>query len=626
MSVSPEDKSRSVTAPSIVRSTSLERDPLKRSFKNFLWKTWHTLGYPDPTDLQYDMADWLQYGPDKSVTMAFRGAAKSYEAVTYCVHALYCNPDEIVLTTSATGRFASLNAQFAFSMISQFDWLAHMIPRTDQKRSSLAFDVKDAKPKKSESFAAESIFGQITGRRGSLIVPDDIETPDTCDTETKRGELTKRFGELAGACLLPMGRIKVLGTAQNERSMYIQMATNMGFALRMWPILYPTPKERPKLGQWLAPKLAQALDANPQLADTSTEPTRFDEADIAARELVWGRTEFARQFKLHLDAGADNATPLKLRDLMVLEWAPPTPSQPLKLPPEVRWGPSPENMVQGIEFDALTGDTLHYPSWVTPPAEWRPVDSVRCYVDPSGGGKDETTWTISATLNAVSFTCAQGARLEGYSASTLQAIAEDCIKWGVGFCKVESNLGLGMFSSLLRAAYMEAASKAKVTPAMTIEDDRKGQVQKEVRIISILEPVVTGHRMVWNLSMLRADYPVLYDDVEDARRRFYRLTYQFTRITREKGCLGHDDRVDCLASDAEAVNELLKQRTKDAQDHDRELKLAEETLKMIEERKRQGLPTYGAEAQGFKLGRASKGGPRESLIMKQMQRQRETVH
>lgn len=600
-----------IAGPSVVRAEVLDRDPLKYSFKNFLWKTWRTLGFPDPTPLQYDTAEFLQFGPDKSIVMGFRGMAKSYITVTYCNWSLYRDPDEIVLNTSGTHRGAALNAYFAFQMISGFDWLAHLRPRTDQRRSALAFDVAGATPKKHESFAADSIFGQITGRRASLIVPDDVELPQNSDTETKRADLEKAFGELGGAVLLPGGRIKVLGTAQQEQSLYPKLAVEKGYTLRMWPILYPLPEERAKFGSWLAPKLDRDLADNPSLAGTSTEPSRFDEADIATREIEWGRTEFARQFKLHLDAGMADSARLKLRDLIVLDWGPPPkPTDALKLPPEVRWGPTKELQIQGLEVDCFNGDGIYAPAYTTPPDQWRPADQRVMYIDPSGGGGDEVSWTIEAVLNAMAFICAQGASLGGYSLAVLQQIAQDAKLWGVTTIYVESNLGQGMFGALLRPELIA------IEHPCDIQEDRKGIIQKEHRIIAALEPAFTAHRVVVNRRLLEVDWLVTYETIEDTRKRFYRLTYQLTRITKQKGCLPKDDRADSLGSAVEKVMDLLRQRTKDAQDNDRTLKLQEEAEKMIEERKRQGLPTFGLDGLKGKLGLALKGGLLKSNLWK----------
>ncbi len=609
------DGDSTVSAPAVVRSGSLERDPLKR-FGNFLWKAWRSLGLPNPTPLQYDMADYLDRGPDKLVLMGFRGAAKSYITVTKGLHTLYCDPDEIVLTVSGTGGRADNNAQFAWQMLLGFDWLSHMVPRTDQRRSSLAFDVRDAKPKISESFCSQSLFGQITGRRATLIIPDDVEIPSTSDTDGKRTLLRSRYSELGGAILLPGGKIKTLGTPQTEQSIYPELVTDKGYGIRIYPVLYPTADERKKYGTWLAPFVSQAVDANPVLAGSSTEPGRFDEAEIAAKELEYGKTEFQRQFRLFLDAGLDNATPLKLRDFMVLEWASPPPGTKLKLPPEVRWAPSPELELRELDYDAMPGDKLYRAAYVSPVQEWIPAEYVKMYVDPAAGGGDETTWTIEASLNALGFMCHQGYSLKGYSDEVLEQIAKDAKAWGVNYIKVESNFGQGMFGALLRPKLNA------INHPCNIEEDRKGQVSKEVRIISTLEPALTGHRLVLNEAALRADFTVSYEDIEDAQRRFYRLTYQLTRLTKAKGAIAHDDRVDGYASAVQELIELLRQQTEDARKANVEEQMRQEIQRLLDVRATQGMPlldAYGnpqTKPAGLRFGKTRGRGLQGSKLLR----------
>lgn len=585
----------------IVKASSLNRDPLKADFKNFLWKAWMTLFGNAPSQLQYDMADWLQYGGGNSrdILMGFRGAAKSYIVVVYCLWCLWCDRDEIILTVSATSKFAGNNAHFAYQLINTFDWLADLKPRGDQRQSALAFDVNGAKPKKSESFCAESLFGQITGRRATKIVPDDVEIPSTSDTEGKRQLLLDRYGELGGAILLPGGAIKTLGTAQTEQTLYLELVNSRGYSMRMFPIQYPEIADLPKYGSFLAPRISQALMENPELAGTSTEPGRFDEADIAARRLEWGLIEFSRQFNLHLDAGAGNASPLKLRDLIVLDWGPPLPGEPLKLPPELTWMPSEATAVPGIEVDSLNGDSKVYlPANVSAPDLWMKADWVKCWVDPSGGGTDETTWTIVAHLSGRGFLCHQGADLRGHSKPVLDAIARDCKLWGVSNVKVEGNFGQDMFATLLIPAF------AEVNHPVLVESESAGQALKEKRIVDQLEPVITAHRMVVNLRVLKADFHVDYPEVEAGKRRFYRLTYQLTRITRLKGSVKHDDRVEGMANAAGMLTSLLRQETEEAQKANKAKMVEREAQRMAELRKSQGLPTFGAFAEAVsKIGR-----------------------
>jgi hypothetical protein len=578
-------------------------------FPNFLWKAWKTIGLPQPTPLQYDFCEYLDSGGigldparegDRKILMAFRGASKSYVTTAFAVCKLRRDRTERILVTSATAKFAGGIATFAYSMVRGFDWLADMKPGNDQRQSALAFDVAGAPQAKDESFASEGIFGQITGRRATTIIGDDLETPNTSETETARADLRKRVGEF-GAIILPGGSIYLLGTAQTEDTIYKEYAEEKGFELRIYPIVYPTPSIDPKqdelvkYGPRLAPMIAKGLEANPELAGTSTEPSRFTELDIAARRKLWGKTEFDRQFKMFLDAGVGKGNPLKLRDLVVMELGAPKATDPhLLLPSEVTYNPMPANRWD-IKVDALTGDShLYAPSHTD---IWVPAEEIVCFVDPSGEGNDETTWTIGAGLLGRVFVLFQGASTDGHSSDVMKAIAADCKRWRVQTVKVESNFGQGMFGELLQPHFSD------IQHPVAIEDERVGQVSKEKRIVATLEPLTTDHRLVVSADLLRRDFEVDYEDIEAAKRRYHRLTYQITRMTKQKGCVPFDDRVDSLAGLAKHFVGVLQRQLAKASEDGKVRAIEREAEEMIALRKAQGLPLFGLDRHERVLGR-----------------------
>lgn len=593
-----------ITSPAIVRAASLERDPLKKNFKNFMYKTWMTLFDNAPTATMYDIGDQLQHGPDRDIVMGFRGLSKSYITVDFAVWALYCDPAEIVLTTSGSGDGAKGNATLAYGMINGFDWLSHMKPRGTDRSSAQAFDVAGSRHEKSESFAAMSLFGQLTGRRASLIIPDDVETPNTSATESDRNELRRRYAELGGAILKPGGKIKVLGTAQTENTLYTELATQRGYGLTIYPVVYPRPSVDPakdevkKYGPWLSKRVMSEVQANPHLAGTSVEPTRFDEADLDARRLEYGSVEFDRQFRLFLDAGAGNTQPLKIRDIPVLE----IPLPPIgiggvvKVPSELTWSPIPQHAYQDITVDALNGDSTVYAPLVPDGIPWQSPEGIILIVDPSGGGSDETAWGILAQHLGRVFLLHHDARLEGFSDATLEAIAADAARFRVTKVWAEKNYGGGMFGSLLKPHLMDAAKASQgAWEGCSIEEENAGQVQKEVRIVDTLQAVVTGHRLVIAAETLRKDYKAgtEYASVEQAKKRNYRLTYQMTRVTKQKGCLPHDDRIDMVASGVAKFIGVLRRQLEEAARENKDLLMAQEVEKLIESRKKQGLSLFG---------------------------------
>jgi hypothetical protein len=82
-----------------------------------------------------------------------------------------------------------------------------------------------------------------------------------------------------------------------------------------------------------------------------------------------------------------------------------------------------------------------------------------------------------------------------------------------------------------------------------------------MRIIDTLEPVMNQHRLVVDRSVVEWDYNST-KDLPPEQRLKYQMFYQMSRITRERGSLAHDDRLDCLAM---AVGYWVEQMSQDAQ-------------------------------------------------------------
>ena len=79
----------------------IEKDPLT-DFRKFLFVVWDHLNLPKPTDVQYDIAKYVQHGPKRSIIEAFRGVGKSWITSAYVVWLLYMNPQLNILVVSAS--------------------------------------------------------------------------------------------------------------------------------------------------------------------------------------------------------------------------------------------------------------------------------------------------------------------------------------------------------------------------------------------------------------------------------------------------------------------------------------------------------------------------------------------
>ena len=66
-------------------------------FRNFLYIAWKHLKLPQPTDIQYDIADYLQHGSQRQIISAFRGCGKSWITSAYVLWRLLLDPQLNIL-------------------------------------------------------------------------------------------------------------------------------------------------------------------------------------------------------------------------------------------------------------------------------------------------------------------------------------------------------------------------------------------------------------------------------------------------------------------------------------------------------------------------------------------------
>lgn len=510
-------------------------DPLKADFRNFLWSVWRFLelrdslgNLADPTPVQYDIAHWLQHGPRRLVIEAFRGVGKSWVTSAFVCWLLYCNPQIKILVVSASKQRADDFSTFTLQLINGFSLLQHLIPGPDQRQSKIAFDVRPAKADHAPSVKSVGITGQIAGSRADVIVADDIEVPNNSDTQLKRDKLAEAIKEF-DAVLKPGGRVIFLGTPQTEQSIYNALPER-GYTIRIWPARFPDPERREKYGGRLAPMIPELLDHGPALVGRPTDPQRFSDEDLKERELSYGRQGFALQFMLDTSLSDADRYPLKLSDLIVY------PLDPLRTATDFVWASGPQQALD-LPTVGLAGDRYHAPAWTS--ADFAAYEGCVMFVDPSGRGKDETAYAVVKQLHGRMFLASAGGFRSGYDEETLRKLLMIAKRHSVNVILTEPNYGGGMFTQLLKGA------ATRYYP-VAVEDAEWSNTQKEARIIDTLEPVMMQHRLVVSPAVIEEDYNSTVDyPGEDVQR--CRLFYQLTRITRDRGSLGFDDRVDALA-------------------------------------------------------------------------------
>ena len=529
--------------------------PLFEEFKVFLKFAWKHLNLPNPTPVQNDIADYLQYGPRRGIIEAFRGVGKSWIASAFVCWLLLRNPQLNILVVSASKERADQFTTFTLRLIAEMEVLQHLYPETHQRNSKIAFDVAPAEPDHAPSVKSVGVLGQMAGSRADIIIPDDVEVPNNSDTQMMREKLSERVKEF-DAILKPGGRIIYLGTPQTEESLYNALPQR-GYEVRIWPAQVPNPAALANYGERLAPmiaKLATLAQFRKEWNEhgAPTDPRRFHREDLMEREASYGRSGYALQFMLDTQLSDADRYPLKLKDLIVRT------NEDDQGPEKVMYADENRTRIADLTNVGFSADYWLAPfeygrNQETGTIRMHPYQGCVIAVDPSGRGKDETVWCALKMLNSQLFLMEMGASREGYTDATLQAIADCAKKHKANHVVIEANFGDGMFEQLLQPFLTK-------THQCGTEEVRHS-IQKEKRIVDTLEPVMNQHRLIVHKPVIEWDYQSTKSlPAEQANQ--YRLFYQMTRLTKEKGALTHDDRVDCLSI---AVNYWVESMAADAE-------------------------------------------------------------
>lgn len=497
----------------------------RKHFWAFVYIVWKSIGLPNPTPIQVDIAQYLQSPPsDRVIIQGFRGVAKSFLTCAYAVWRLWENRDLKVLIISASRDRADDNARFIKSIIRTLPFLEDMKADKSQLDTQNIFNVGGAQADISPSVKSVGITGQITGTRADLLISDDVEVPKNSGTQLQRDKLSEAVKEY-DAILKPGGQIIYLGTPQNEASLY-NVLQKRGYSTRIWPVLYPESEaELESYGGNLAPFIADKYRSDPdKYKGTSTDPQRFDDIEIEKRRLSYGRAGFALQFLLNTNLSDFEKYPLKVSDLIIDSL------DPHETSIKWSWANGPQQRLQDIPCVAMKGDMYYAP--LSRSLETQPYTGTVMAIDPAGRGSDESAYAVMKALNGYLFLMEVGGFTEGYSDLTLTQMAQLAKFWEVNEIIVEANFGDGMFTKIMTPIF------TKIHPCAITEV--KHTKQKELRIIDTLEPILMRHKLIVNQSVIESDY-----------RRYesgqaYSLIYQMTRICRDKNAIAHDDRLDAV--------------------------------------------------------------------------------
>ena len=503
-----------------------------KDFRYFLFLIWKHLDLPDPTPIQNDIAQYLQYGCKRKVIEAFRGVGKSWITAAYVLFRLYHDPQLKILVVSASKERADNFSTFTLRLINDVPWLSHLAPRNGQRNSKISFDVGEAKPDQSPSVKSVGLFGQLTGSRADIIVADDVEVVNNSYTQGMRDKIKEAVKEF-DAILKPGNdkEITYLGTPQTAMSLY-NVLGERGYQTKIWSARVPSEE----LKTWYGSRLAKIIS---RMTNTghSTDPQRFSDRDLAEREASYGKSGFALQFMLDTSLSDAEKFPLRTSDLIVMN------INPSAAPEKIIWAAEPQNKINDLPNLGFDGDAWYSPMKMG--EDWRAYDTSVMFVDPSGRGKDECAWAICKSQGANLYLVSEGGHRLGYSDMGLEILYQEAKKHNVNYTLLESNFGDGMFTQLLTSYF---TSKRKTDGySCTIEEIRSSK-QKELRIIDTLEPLFNQHRIIVDRRVIEKDYQDTQELVGTLENGFaYSLFYQLTHITKDRGSLVHDDRADAFA-------------------------------------------------------------------------------
>lgn len=529
-------------------------DILKGSFLKFLWYVWkYVLDLPEPTRVQLDIARYLSGGPRRRFIQAFRGVGKTFITSAYVVWRLWNDPDLKVAIVSANETLAAEIAGFIKQIIEHEageDLWGDLKSRPKQRDSILAFDVGPAKPDKSPSVKAMSIVGQLTGSRSDLTISDDVEVPKNSETETMREKLASKTTEYA-AITKPGGEIVYLGTPQSEQSIYRGLPSK-GYSVRIWPSRYPLADKLVNYGDYLAPLLVNDIEADPSLlkpvgsslGGAPTDPARFHDLDLIEREEEYAASGFLLQFQLDTTLSDAERYPLKTRDLIV------TNVDSVMAPARFVWGSGPEQLIKDLPNVGFDGDRFYRPLFQS--KEFLPFTGCVMHIDPSGRGRDRTTYCVTKFLAGYIFLRRWGGFQDGYGEETLEGLARIAKEENVNLVVPEDNFGDGMFGKLLEPVM------ARIHPCRIAGEKVTGM--KEERIVRHLRPVLRQHRLV-------IDEDVIKEDLTDPL--VHQGLYQLTHMSAVRGALKHEDKIDVLSNATGYWAQYLNADAKKAEDERR---------------------------------------------------------
>lgn len=235
-------------------------------------------------DIHFRMAAWLEKAwieQDNALLLqAFRSSGKSTIVGLFAAWLLYRHPDLRIMVLAADLMLSRKMVRNVKRIIERHPLTQHLKPFRLDQWGAERFTVKRARELRDPSMLAKGITANITGSRADVIICDDVEVPNTCDTAEKRSNLREKLAEIPFV-LVPGGLQLYVGTPHS------------------WYTIYAA-EPRTEIGE-TAPFLADFSRLSLPVLDKggkSAWPERFKEEMIARMKKASGPNRFNSQMML----------------------------------------------------------------------------------------------------------------------------------------------------------------------------------------------------------------------------------------------------------------------------------------------------------------------------------------
>lgn len=197
----------------------------KENFVTFI-DLWNNEQQYDTPLIHQKMAKWLQAawekGEKRLLMMAFRASGKSTIVGLFAAWLLNQDQDLRILVLAADASLSRKMVRDVRRIIEQHPSTLHLVPQKIDQWASNRFTISRPRQLRDPSMLGMGVTSNITGSRADVIIYDDVEVPNTCNTVEKRDALRTRLIE-SNFILVPDGTQIYVGTPHSYFSIYAKM-------------------------------------------------------------------------------------------------------------------------------------------------------------------------------------------------------------------------------------------------------------------------------------------------------------------------------------------------------------------------------------------------------------------